>query len=154
MRRECRLFPVDLVSARAFFFYCTRSCGCIEHPAFPAPSLFRRRENFLANLGRVASRDRGSIPRHCERERSNPESRRGGILDCFVASAPRNDGAGCLNIELCRHRPLRRAIQYAAASAGYLTDRSARSRGRPAARCPNCSASRRRFSGMRTTSRF
>ncbi|MVT77932.1 hypothetical protein GPL20_33610 [Bradyrhizobium cajani] len=25
-------------------------------------------------------------------QRSNPESFRGGILDCFVASAPRNDG--------------------------------------------------------------
>ncbi|RXG96681.1 hypothetical protein EAS61_15580 [Bradyrhizobium zhanjiangense] len=26
-------------------------------------------------------------------QRSNPESFRGGILDCFVARAPRNDGA-------------------------------------------------------------
>jgi hypothetical protein len=29
-------------------------------------------------------------PRHCERKRSNPESHKQ-ELDCFVASAPRND---------------------------------------------------------------
>ena len=32
------MIPVNLVSARASFFICTRGCGCIEHPAFPAPS--------------------------------------------------------------------------------------------------------------------
>src|SRR3984957_2146052 len=58
LRRECRLFPVDLVSARAFFLFCTRSCGCIEHPAFPAPFLIWVREKFLAKLGRLASRER------------------------------------------------------------------------------------------------
>jgi hypothetical protein len=34
------VISVDLVSARALFLFCTRSCGCIEHPAFPAPSQF------------------------------------------------------------------------------------------------------------------
>jgi hypothetical protein len=58
---------VDLVSARAFFFYCTRSCGCIEHPAFPAPSLFRRRENFLQNSGAWRREIAESCARHCER---------------------------------------------------------------------------------------
>src|SRR6516162_2215848 len=29
-------------------------------------------------------------PRHCERKRSNPASRK--YVDCFVAAAPRNDG--------------------------------------------------------------
>ncbi|RXG92582.1 hypothetical protein CWO91_21575 [Bradyrhizobium genosp. SA-3] len=28
-------------------------------------------------------------------KRSNPESFRGGILDCFVARAPRNDSGAC-----------------------------------------------------------
>ena len=32
------MIPVNLVSTRASFLYCTRGCGCIEHPAFPAPS--------------------------------------------------------------------------------------------------------------------
>src|ERR1700722_5831537 len=44
--------------ACVFFFYCTRGCGCIEHPAFPAPSSSKARE-ILAKLGRVAPRDRG-----------------------------------------------------------------------------------------------
>jgi hypothetical protein len=35
---------VDLVSARASFFYCTRGCGCIEHPAFPAPYFLKARD--------------------------------------------------------------------------------------------------------------
>src|SRR5437870_3556892 len=30
--------------------------------------------------------------RHCERQRSNPDLLRRHSLDCFVASAPRNDG--------------------------------------------------------------
>jgi hypothetical protein len=29
--------------------------------------------------------------RYCKRKRSNPESFRRGVLDCFIASAPRND---------------------------------------------------------------
>jgi hypothetical protein len=41
------------------FFYCTRGCGCIEHPAFPAPSIFLKARQILAKLGRVAPRDRG-----------------------------------------------------------------------------------------------
>ncbi|MBW5435573.1 hypothetical protein FXB41_12490 [Bradyrhizobium canariense] len=43
-------------------------------------------------------------PRH--RERSNPESFRGEILDCFVARAPRNDGgqSGVLSSAASRSR--------------------------------------------------
>jgi hypothetical protein len=40
--------------------YCTRDRGCSAHPAFPAPSDFKAR-NFLANLGRVAPRERNSM---------------------------------------------------------------------------------------------
>src|ERR1700722_5799922 len=47
--------------ACVFFFYCTRGCGCIEHPAFPAPSIFRRRENFQQNSGAR----RGEIAEAC-----------------------------------------------------------------------------------------
>src|SRR4029077_12477740 len=38
----------------------TRGCGCIGHPAFPAPSYFLR-DVFLAQLGRVAPREGGSV---------------------------------------------------------------------------------------------
>jgi len=55
------MISVNLESARAFFLFCTRSCGCIEHPAFPAPSFFWVREKFWQNLGRVARRDRGGV---------------------------------------------------------------------------------------------
>src|ERR1700722_12778646 len=37
--------------ACVFFFYCTRGCGCIEHPAFPAPSFIWVREKFLQTSG-------------------------------------------------------------------------------------------------------
>src|SRR5260221_7175860 len=39
---------------------CTRGCGRIERPAFPAPSDWRVRK-FLANLGRIRPRDRGCL---------------------------------------------------------------------------------------------
>src|ERR1700722_12950767 len=80
------------------FLFCTRSCGCIEHPAFPAPSIFRRREKFQQNSGEAAPRDRGGAPRHCEptgqanarpmtggsAKQSRPSTRQ--ELDCFVAT--------------------------------------------------------------------
>src|ERR1700681_1795522 len=40
-------------------FYHTRGCGCIGHPAFPAPSDFWA--NGFAKLGRIAPRERGVI---------------------------------------------------------------------------------------------
>src|SRR6266853_2402365 len=44
--------------ARVLYLFRTRGCGCIGHPAFPAPSVFLG-ERFLQNLGRIAPRDRG-----------------------------------------------------------------------------------------------
>src|SRR6476620_7125020 len=44
---------------RISYYKCTRDRGCSAHPAFPAPSVFERAEEFLANLGRNA-------PRECE----------------------------------------------------------------------------------------
>src|SRR5882724_1136816 len=37
---------------------CTRGCGCIGHPAFPAPSDLQKAGNSGQNFGRVAPRDR------------------------------------------------------------------------------------------------
>jgi hypothetical protein len=48
---------VTVVTCSCAFFIRTRGCGCIERPAFPAPSDWRVRK-FLANLGRVTPRDR------------------------------------------------------------------------------------------------
>src|SRR5260370_37832000 len=43
-----------------FVLFRTRGCGCIERPAFPAPSDFSGAK-FLPKLGRIAPRDRGVI---------------------------------------------------------------------------------------------
>src|SRR6266566_5797365 len=37
-----------VVTTLVCFFHCIRGCGCIGHPAFPAPS-YQRRERFLQN---------------------------------------------------------------------------------------------------------
>src|SRR5258705_7425823 len=42
--------------ARVLCLFCTRGCGRIERPAFPAPSIGRK---LHAPLGRIAPRDRG-----------------------------------------------------------------------------------------------
>jgi hypothetical protein len=41
--------------------HCTRDRGCSVHPAFPAPSVFGRRGQVQASLGRYASREREVI---------------------------------------------------------------------------------------------
>jgi hypothetical protein len=57
------------------FYFCMRGCGCIERPAFPAPSDFRERKvrerKVLAKLARVMRRDRETVsPRHSGAMRS------------------------------------------------------------------------------------
>jgi hypothetical protein len=42
-----------------FISFCMRGYGCIERPAFPAPSLILGRR-FLARLGRITPRERGA----------------------------------------------------------------------------------------------
>jgi hypothetical protein len=85
-----------------------RGYGCIEHPAFPAPSVNFGRD-IRANLGRITPRERAVVffpppsarkarggekeaPRHCEERRA------------------RNDD------HTTRHHPRKRVIQYAEAS--------------------------------------
>jgi hypothetical protein len=36
-----------------FILFCMRGCGCIERPAFPAPSDVQQGRIFMANLGRM-----------------------------------------------------------------------------------------------------
>jgi len=128
------VIPVNLVSARASFFICTRGCGCIEHPAFPAPFIEGAKElkEFLQTSG-AWRREIVDSCHVCERKRSNPESLHSAILDCFrlreerfgglqarhssrerrrvVASAPSNDGFGCFEnlYQHTRRRPGLRA---------------------------------------------
>ena len=85
---------MNLVSARASFFICTRGCGCIEHPAFPAPSFFRRRENFLLfgvirNVIRHPEVAVQSTALEGRRPQSGPF-----ILRGSQELAPQDDGAG------------------------------------------------------------
>jgi hypothetical protein len=61
LRRECRVNRCDRGDyARVLFPFCTRGCGRIERPAFPAPSDWRVRK-FPVNLGRVTPRDREAV---------------------------------------------------------------------------------------------
>ena len=46
---------VTVVTNACAFYHCARGCGRAERPAFPAPSVFRRRD-VEAKLGRIASR--------------------------------------------------------------------------------------------------
>jgi hypothetical protein len=77
LRGECRVISgVTVVTTLVCFLFCTQGCGCIERPAFPAPSGFIGRD-VLAKLGRIASREYGIVSqRHCEEHlrRSNPAS--------------------------------------------------------------------------------
>ena len=52
LRRECRMFSAALYArVRTFCAHCTRDRGCSAHPAFPAPSVFGGRENYLQISG-------------------------------------------------------------------------------------------------------
>src|SRR5580700_1348495 len=44
---------------RACLLHYTRGCGCIGHPAFPTPSVYRAR--LYAQLGRTAPRECGRV---------------------------------------------------------------------------------------------
>ena len=73
--------------------YCTRDRGCSAHPVFPAPSDFRGR-NDHARLGRIVPRERETMPEILTviaSEAKQSISPRQERMDCFVASAPRND---------------------------------------------------------------
>ena len=48
------------------FSFCMRGCGCIERPAFPAPSEFQMASHD-PNLARIARRDRGGMGAFCAR---------------------------------------------------------------------------------------
>ena len=54
---------VTVVTNSYAFLFCMRGCGCIERPAFPAPSDFWA--NSFAQPGRIAPRDRGELRSRC-----------------------------------------------------------------------------------------
>src|SRR6266704_4160113 len=62
LRGECRAYPGEPVVTTlvCFVLFRTRGCGCIGHPAFPAPSDFFGRTVF-AKLGRIAPRECGRM---------------------------------------------------------------------------------------------
>ncbi len=85
LRREGRMIPPTPVVSTPVLFCCTGGRGCGGHPAFPAPSVFRRDE-FDVNLGRIAPRDVACvsllvIASEAKQSRAATET-----LDCFVAS--------------------------------------------------------------------
>src|SRR5258706_4891619 len=52
---------VTVVTMLVRFFSCVRGCGCIERPAFPAPSDIRRRDA----QGKTRAKMRGEIAKPC-----------------------------------------------------------------------------------------
>ena len=90
------MFPLNLY-ARVHFVLCnrTRDRGCSAHPVFPAPSVLRR-ANEMQNFGRLAPRDQERMSHNViarsEATKQSISSRKE-RMDCFVARAPRNDGA-------------------------------------------------------------
>jgi hypothetical protein len=57
LRREGRdVSGEPVVTNSCAFYFCTRGCGCIGHPVFPAPS-FLKRDNVRAQLGRDPRRE-------------------------------------------------------------------------------------------------
>src|SRR5467141_4053553 len=65
-------------------------CGCIERPAFPAPSIVKSGETVFAKLGPIAPRDRGGATSlRGAKRRSNPLLLRGN-MDCFASLAMTN----------------------------------------------------------------
>src|SRR6476661_10618323 len=60
LRGECRVISgVTVVITLVCLFFYTRGCGCIERPAFPAPSDFSGAGRFCKTSGEIAPRDRG-----------------------------------------------------------------------------------------------
>ena len=55
-RPDC--FGEPVVTTLVRFFVCVRGCGCNEHPAFPAPSLFLGERSCKARAHRAARRRR------------------------------------------------------------------------------------------------
>src|SRR5258708_16435736 len=103
--------------------FCMRGCGCIERPAFPAPSDFFGR-TVVAQLGRIAPRECGHLSqiRHpevralrctCTAGRASKDERPGRRPSRRIAFAMllRMTGIGCLKVEsekmrsrcCCRH---------------------------------------------------
>src|SRR5258705_7182700 len=56
---------VTVVTTLVCFLHCTRGCGRIERPAFPAPSDLQKAGNSGQNFGRVAPRDREAMVCTC-----------------------------------------------------------------------------------------
>src|SRR5665213_2536388 len=79
----------------------TRDRGCSAHPVFPAPSGLRGSERNCKARAKTMSRECGRVScRHCERSEAIQSHKE--ELDCFVASAPRNDDVD----ERCPSSPL------------------------------------------------
>src|SRR5258705_13232239 len=94
-----------------FVLFRTRGCGCIERPAFPAPSVFS---------GRMILQNSGTLRREIAESYLDLTSLRGakrrsnpfflcGPMDCFACA--RNDGLNTRHT-FNRHLPRRRAKQY------------------------------------------
>jgi hypothetical protein len=105
LRRKRRVIPAVPVATTlvCFLHFAHGAAGAAKHPAFPAPSVISRARTTRARCARrecevVSSlRASGSAPTGRANARPMTGSEKQSrvfaeILDCFVASAPRNDG--------------------------------------------------------------
>ena len=67
---DCLRCPV--CSCAHTYYHCARDLGCSAHPAFPAPSDYRRSRKLLANLGHLMPREYGPMLTR-ERRRLEPQ---------------------------------------------------------------------------------
>jgi len=56
---------VTVVTTLVCSFICTRGCGCIERPAFPAPSILREAKRFLQTSDASRRENAASYPLGC-----------------------------------------------------------------------------------------
>src|SRR6266436_7221864 len=106
LRGECRVISgVTVVTTLVcFVLFRTRGCGCIGHPAFPAPSEFQGGW-FLQKLGRIAPRDRGRMLVVIARSEATKQSTLSlrGEMDCFASLAMKREARRDRAAVFCRH---------------------------------------------------
>src|SRR5258705_11294150 len=95
---------VTVVTMLVCLFFYTRGCGCIERPAFPAPSDFKG-ERFMHSSGEFTPRECGVVFEIVSTSLRGAEATKQSILPLWphgLLRFARNDGlkTGCLKSEV------------------------------------------------------
>jgi hypothetical protein len=134
---------VTVVTNSYAFLFCMRGCGCIEHPAFPAPSEFQMR--FIhPKLARPARRDRGGVGVSSGEYGSH-------VLRIIRAAIARSATASAVSISPTRAVETSEARSGVARSAGwgYLDKRHSRPHPSHRSRSSRCALPPHKVGGIR-----